>query len=365
MSQEESSSKLSRRQVLQLAGGSVMAGALGCSPGEGAGELSDSEPTSSSHDQPNPAAPLSELKDKVAFITGGSSGIGLGLARACKEEGMKVAISYMTEAHAEEARAKYFADDADRFLALKLDVTDRERMEEVADQIESHFGKIHLFVNNAGIALSSRVGEASYNDWDFALGVNLGGVVNGVHTFVPRLRAHGEPAQVVVTSSVSGHMAGGFPEASGGVYVTTKFAVVGLMEALREELLDTPIGVSIFCPGAVRSRIRRSNRNRPEHLWDRPPRQLSEEQRARLDEKESEGMDPLFCGRLALRGVKRNDLYIFTHPEFAPLVQERLEAIRLSFPTPPVGDKGNLRNRIYGAEVSRLQRDRAAGVSAK
>lgn len=349
---DDGASKLSRRALLQLAGGSLLASSVGCSE-----ERRTPTTVRASHSVPNPEAPLSNLKGKVAFITGGSSGVGLGLARACMEEDMKVVISYMTQAHAEEAREEYFSDYKDSFMAVPLDVTDRVRMVEVADEIEARFGNLHLFINNAGVALGSRVGESSYNDWDFLMGVNLGGVINGVYTFVPRIRAHGEPAQVVVTSSVNGHMAGGHPDRRGGVYVTTKYAVTGLMEALREELFGTNIGVSIFCPGGVQSRIRESNRNRPEHLWDNPPEDKSEEEKARLKQLESQGMDPLECGRLALRGIKRNDLFIFTHPEYAPIVEERLEAVRLSFPTPyPPTERR--RPLIYGPEVARLQNDR-------
>ena len=355
MSFEEQSSKLSRRSLIQLAGGSLLAAStLGCLHSEA--EQPVTQPDRFSHEQPNPQAPLRELKDKVAFITGGSSGVGLGIARACYEEGMKVVISYLTEAHAQEAKEEYFADAGERFLMFKLDVTDRQRMVEVADEIEAAFGHIHLLVNNAGVANLSQVGEASYNDWDFILGVNLGGVINGVHTFVPRMRAHGEPAQVVATSSIAGHMAGGYPNRGGGVYTTSKFAVVGLMESLRQELHETNIGVSVFCPGPVQSRIRRSDRNRPEHLRDRPAVELTEEERSRQKEMESQGMDPLESGRLVLRGVKRNDLYIFSHPEYADLVQERLEAIQLSFPTPPV-DIERRRPLIYGPEVARLKQD--------
>lgn len=358
--EEERPPKLSRRGLLRLAGTSLVINALGCSaPKPPEESVKADAPGRSSHDSPNPTAPLRDLKDKVAFITGGSSGIGLGLAKACKEEGMKVVISYLTEAHAQEAR-EHFADAPGRFLALKMDVTDRAEMERVADQIEAAFGNIHLFVNNAGVAIRDRVGEASYKDWDFALGVNLGGVVNGVHTFVPRIVAHGEPAQVVATASISGHFAGGYPDRLGGVVVTTKFAVVGLMESLRVELFDSKVGVSIVCPGAVQSRLGQSNRNRPQRLQNGQPQAPPETVKAILKKMESEGMDPVVCGRLILRGVKRNDLYIFTHPEYAPAVGERLDAIRLSFPLPRV-DRDVRRSPIYGPEVARLKNDR--GVS--
>lgn len=301
-----------------------------------------------SHDTPNPMAPLRDLAGKVAFITGGSSGIGLGIARACSEAGMKVIITYRTPAHYEEART-YFDGEHAGFHAIRLDVTDRDGMARAADEAEKVFGKVHLLVNNAGVG-GGGVTQATFNDWDFAMGVNVMGVANGIQTFVPRMIAHGDPAHVLATSSMSGLFIGG----TATIYTTTKYAVVGLMESLRAELEPHNIGASAFCPGVVRSNIRDFNRNRPDELKNTAEEerqrnqerqrmmaqarsQMSEQQLEAMRERYSNGaMDPLECGRKVLRGVRRNDLFIITHPEYGQGIEDRNEAL---FRSIPVGDE--------------------------
>jgi len=320
----------------------------------------------SNHELPNPTAPLRDLAGKVAFITGGSSGIGLGIARACAEAGMKVIITYRTPEHYEEAK-NYFQSDNAGFHAIRVDVTDRDGMAQAADEAEKVFGKVNLLVNNAGVG-GGAVTQATFNDWDFAVGVNILGVANGVQIFVPRMIAHGEPAHVVSTSSMSGLFIGG----TATLYTTTKYAVVGMMESLRAELVSHNIGVSAFCPGVVRSNIRDFNRNRPEDLKNpasveqernqqmqrmraqsRP--QMTREQMAALQERYSNGaMDPLECGRKVLRGVRRNDLFIITHPEYGQGIEDRCEALTLSIPSgdePAPPDRIAIEERVLTAQV--------------
>jgi len=135
--------------------------------------------------------PLAEVNGKVAFITGGSSGIGLGMARAFSAAGMKVIITYRREQHRDEA-LKLLGPDNAGVHALKLDVTDRDGFARAADEAEKLFGKVHLLASNAGVGIRAGVAEATFKDWDWGLGVNLGGVINGVSTLLPRMRAHGE-----------------------------------------------------------------------------------------------------------------------------------------------------------------------------
>ena len=174
---------------------------------------------------------------------------------------------------------------------------------------------------------------ATYDDWDWARSVNIDGVFNGIHAFLPLIQAHGEGGHVVSVSSV-----GGLVAAKAGVYSATKFAVVGMMEGLRTELRGSNIGVSVYCPGGINSNIRDSDRNRPAYLGDtRPPGQdvldFPEDLRRRVPDpdKDGPGMDPLEAGAWVLRGVQNNDLFILSHPEFEPAVRDRSEALLGSF----------------------------------
>src|SRR6185312_4302586 len=145
------------------------------------------------------------MKGKVAFVTGGASGIGLGIAKKLVESGMKVVIADLRQDHIDETKA-WFEDrqQARNVHFIRLDVTDRAAMAAAADETEQVFGKLHVVVNNAGVGIEGPLKDATYDDWDFGMGVNLGGVINGVQTFVPRIRAHGEGGHVVSTASLAG-----------------------------------------------------------------------------------------------------------------------------------------------------------------
>ncbi|MGB6452472.1 MAG: SDR family NAD(P)-dependent oxidoreductase, partial [Steroidobacteraceae bacterium] len=299
---------------------------------------------------------------KVAFITGGDSGIGLGMARAFAEAGMKIVITYRTKRHLDQAM-EALRSAGSGVHAINVDVTDRPGMEKAADEATSVFGKIHVLVNNAGVAVFAPLTTATYNDWDWGIGVNLNGVFNGVHTFLPRMRAHGEGGQIVATSSIAGLIVDDGP----GIYSTSKFAVVGMMEALRAELADTNIGVSVFCPGIVNTDIGESNRNRPASLSDptgnQPPpdpKMMARMRAAMRRMGPPPGMDPLEAGRLVLRGIRNNDLYILNTPEFEADLRARSEAILASM---PVGLKVpqarvTMERMIMGKSIYAAERDR-------
>jgi len=279
-------------------------------------------------------APLTSLAGKVAFITGGSSGIGLGIARACRDAGMKVAFTYRRREHRDSALAELGGEGAD-VRAIELDVTDRDVFARAADDTERAFGGVHLLVCNAGVGIRAGAAEATFKDWDWGLGVNLGGVINGVTTFLPRLRARADGAHIVATSSSAGLVAGG----KVGVYITSKFAVLGLMESLRDELDGSNVGVSVFCPGFIRSNLVESEKMRPAALVNEiakpstlPP---SPEEEAMMRKFMAVAMDPVAAGRCVLDGVRRNDLYILTHAEFDQPVRERMAALLASFPAAP------------------------------
>jgi NAD(P)-dependent dehydrogenase (short-subunit alcohol dehydrogenase family) len=272
--------------------------------------------------------PLAEVAGKVAFITGGSAGIGLGMARAFSAAGMKVVFTYMREDHRDKALA-LFAKDNPGVHAIRLDTTDRDGMVRAADEAEREFGPVHLLCNNAGVGITSFVSNASWQDWDWAMAVNVNGVFSGIRTFLPRMRAHGQGAHILTTSSSGGLIAGML-----GVYCTTKFAVVGMMESLRAEMAGQNIGVSIFCPGLVKSEIMNVERNRPAQYAN--PQTKQEPPPGDRDQAFAElmalAMDPLEAGEKVLAGIRRNDLYILTHEEFSGPVRDRYEAMRLSFP---------------------------------
>ena len=274
---------------------------------------------------------MEHVEGKVAFVTGGASGIGLGIAKAFTGAGMKVVIADLRDDHIEQTRTWFEENQRnDAVHILKLDVTDRAAYERAAYEAEARFGKIHVLCNNAGIGISNGVSDASYKDWDWGVDVNLNGVFNGVHTILPRIRKHGEGGHIVNTASMGGIL----QYSRAGVYITTKYAVVGLSEALNFELANENIGVSAFCPGGVRTNIREWEKTRPERYTEAktadgpggppPGFKFTPEMMETLGKM---SWEPEQVGEMVLEGVRRNKLYIFTSPEFRPGVIERFEAI--------------------------------------
>ena len=308
-------------------------------------------------------APLREVQGKVAFITGASSGIGLGQAHVFHAAGMKVAIGYIRDDQREEAAAG-FTHDLDRLHWVKADVTSREQMNAAALDVEAHFGKVHLVSANAGVGMGASVANATYNDYDWCVSVNQTGVFNTLREFLPLLRKHGEGAHFVATSSMNGLL----PVTNGnaGIYTMTKFAVLGMIEALRAELDATgePIGASAFCPGFVTTKIGEVDLNRTGRFAGtktegaRAPSAANAPRRA--PGAPFVGMDPIEAGERVLRAIRDNELFIVSHVEFGPGIQERNEAIMASVhPETPPADRVamevvNLRNPLYPAERDRL-----------
>lgn len=270
--------------------------------------------------------PMTEVVGKVAFITGGSSGIGLGIARAFIEAGMRVVVTYRTKRHMEEAM-NYFRHARSRIHAISVDVTDRKGMEEAAAETLRVFGKVHVLCNNAGVLGFGGIDSTSHDDWHWTMNVNVNGVFNGVHAFLPLIQANGEGGQIITTASIAGLLA--HPGSTS--YVASKFAVVGMMESLRAELADSKVGVSLFCPGMVQSNIIDSSRNRPsaavESRFNKDKQLLSS-----LSNSLKNAMDPLKAGEAVLEGIRKNNLYIFTHSEYEIAMRNRSDALAASFP---------------------------------
>jgi NAD(P)-dependent dehydrogenase (short-subunit alcohol dehydrogenase family) len=281
---------------------------------------------------------VEDVEGKVAFVTGGASGIGLGIAKVFAANGMKVVIADTRQDALDEAMT-YFKAKKLPVHAIRLDVTDREAYVRAADEAERVFGSIHVLINNAGVgAGGGPIQTTTYKDWDFGLSINIGGVVNGITTILPRILKHGEGGHIVSTSSTAGLCV----VAGCVVYNTSKYAVAGMMETIATDLQGTNVGASVLFPGPVATNLGVSTQiNRPASLRNEveerrapPP---GAQQRPPMDQ--SDFMDPVEMGERVLRGIKRNDLFINTHPEFRAGYAVRSEAILRSIPDEPPNAK--------------------------
>jgi NAD(P)-dependent dehydrogenase (short-subunit alcohol dehydrogenase family) len=301
---------------------------------------------------------MQDLAGKTAFVTGGASGIGLGIAKALNKAGMKVVIADIRQDHLDEAVAEL--GGGEDVLALKLDVTDRAAFAAAADAAEARFGKIHLLVANAGIGVVGPVELASYGDWDWSTSVNLGGVINGVVTIQPRILAHGEGGHIVSTASMSGLM----PHPGAVIYTTTKAAVIGMMEAMRGELEGRGVICSAFCPGAVATNIQESGKTRPDKYADTG---YAESDKRRQG---SANFGHLFMtreevGERVREGIEGDELFICTHKEFLDGVTERAAAMVAAIPERAENEEYKsmfaflMLNPIHAAERDRQNRKNA------
>jgi len=260
--------------------------------------------------------PMRELTERVAVVTGGGSGIGAGIARALAGRGMKLVIADVDEEAAHRVAAELEAGGG-RACAVRVDVARPEDLERLAETAWARFGGTHVLCNNAGVAQGGVLHELGPHDWRWLWSVNVEGVVNGCRAFVPRLLEQGGLAHVVNTASVGGFLSGPVL----GMYSATKYAVVAYSEALRLELADCGIGVSVLCPGWTDTHLGRASRNRPAELGTAP------DGLEIITPGMSEGLHPDAVGRHALRGIEEDALYVFTHPEFGPLLRERFDRV--------------------------------------
>ena len=266
---------------------------------------------------------MQNLEGKTAFVTGGASGIGLGIAKALLGAGMRVVIADIRDDHL-SAATEELAGGAN-VLAVKLDVTNRDQFAAAADSAEAAFGKIHLLVNNAGVGLVGPTDLATFSDWDWVNGVNVGGAINGVVTILPRILAHGEGGHIVCTASMSALV----PVGGTTIYSAGKAYVTSMMECMRPEFEPRGVICSAFCPGAVQSNIAESGKTRPA--------ELAETGYAEADKRRqsSGSLTHLFqtkeeVGQRVLQGILNDELYILTHHEFLEGVRERGEATTLA-----------------------------------
>lgn len=297
---------------------------------------------------------MQNLEGRTAFVTGGASGIGLGLVRALLAEGCKVAIADVREDAIAAALATL---DNREVMGVALDVASRTGFAAAADRVEAEFGPVSLLFNNAGVNLFQPIEESSYDDWDWVLGVNLGGVVNGVATFVPRMQQRGGDCHIVNTASMAAFLCG----PSAGIYNTAKAAVRGLSESLRYSLAPHGIGVSLLLPGLVKSQIHASDAVRPDAL--KANAKASDPVfAARLASVHAYGMEPDVIAARVLQAVREDRFYIFSHPEFREELSEVFDEILEAFQEYPA-DPG-LEQRL-GFEATRRERYAEARRSAR
>ena len=265
---------------------------------------------------------------KTAFITGGVSGIGFGIARAFAAAGMTLILSYRNEAYRAEAECWFAAEGHPLPRFVKLDVTDRNGFAAAAAEA----GKVHVLVNNAGVSVFGPTDEASYADYDWIMGVNFGGVVNGLVSFLPGMKAHGEGGHIVNVASMAAYLSG--PQA--GIYTASKFAVRGLTESLRYNLAPYGIGVSLMCPGLTKTNAWDSALKRPEGFAESGFKPADRAELEQFGTAFDLGMDPLEVGRKTLAGMTENRGLILTHPEFAEDFEEIYRSSIEALPDEPV-----------------------------
>jgi len=270
---------------------------------------------------------MRELNGKTAFVTGGASGIGFALCRAFAEAGMKVMLADIeTDALAAAVRSlNHFGPNV---RSVICDVADPGSVESAAKASYEAFGNVHVVYNNAGVgAAVGNIDNISLDNWRWVLDVNLMGVLHGIRTFLPHIRAHGEGGHIVNTASMAGMLTGwqGF-----NPYPASKFAVVAMSEGLATQLKPLGIGVTVLCPGFVRTRILESGRNRPERYG--PPQALDAAtpagaMAAQVAELVQSGLEPSHVALQVLAAIREDELYVFTHPGRRAQVEERFAAI--------------------------------------
>lgn len=256
---------------------------------------------------------MSDWQGRVAFISGGVSGLGLGIAKACSDAGMRLALSYRNEAYRAQAAAWFAANGREEPLWVRLDVMDRAGWAAAADAVEAHFGEVHVLINNAGVSVFGDTAEASHADYDWIMGVNFGGVANGIVAFLPKLKAASGRRHVTNIASMAGYLSG--PQA--GIYTASKFAVRGLTESLRYNLVPLGIGCSLVCPALIATNAWDSAFRRPDEFAGSGFGDIDREELTKFGAVFSAGMDPHEAGRRIVAGMGQGKGLIFTHPEFA------------------------------------------------
>jgi NAD(P)-dependent dehydrogenase (short-subunit alcohol dehydrogenase family) len=259
---------------------------------------------------------MDSVKDKVAVVTGGASGIGRELCRALGRGGARLVVADLDEAGMQRTVAAVKEAGADA-ISVKTDVSRLEDVQALAERAFAEWGAVHVLCNNAGVSVHGGLETATHRDWQWVMGVNLWGVIHGIEAFVPRMIAQHQAGHIVNTASMAGLIA----SQSLGIYNTTKYAVVGLSETLQKDLRAYNIGVSVLCPMGVATAIGDSARNRPAHLKnpDRPAGESGDDFTLI-----GRTLTPEHVAERVLRAILANRLYVITH-------EEGLEPLRRRF----------------------------------
>jgi NAD(P)-dependent dehydrogenase (short-subunit alcohol dehydrogenase family) len=278
---------------------------------------------------------MKEFAGKVAVVTGGASGIGRAIAEWCVRADVKVVLADVEEDALRRAGEELEAMGG-TVLAVKTDVAKRAEVEALADRAFERFGAVHLLFNNAGVAAGGAPWEASWNDWEWVIGVNLWGVIHGVKVFTPRMLAQNAECHIVNTASGAGLIAGGFS----APYSATKHAVVALSESLYFGLQqrNALVKVSVLCPGIVRTNIAFCQRNRPPELQDEPVAPSAEmaEGRARFDAVMAGAMPASEVADQVFEAIRKEQFYVLSDAKWMDLVRLRVDKlVRLENPENP------------------------------
>ncbi len=265
---------------------------------------------------------MQDFENSVGFITGGAGGIGYGVAAALGRRGMHLVLADI-EVDTLEASAEVLRSKGMQVSTEVLDVSDANAYAHVAQRVLATHGKLNFLFNNAGIATNTLSGESSLSDWRWTLDVNVLGVVHGIENYLGPMRESGEPGYIINTASLAGHLG----NVGMGAYCASKFAVVGYSEVLRLELEDSAIDVSVLCPAWVRTRIAQSRRNHPSNA-DRPLQEMELEVDRIIAE---EGISVESLAERVLEGMASRTFYLFSHADFWPMVEERLQRIHADY----------------------------------
>jgi NAD(P)-dependent dehydrogenase (short-subunit alcohol dehydrogenase family) len=269
---------------------------------------------------------MKDFKGKTAFVTGGAGGIGLSMARALGREGAHVVLADIDKSAAQDAANRLISEQI-KAVAVRCDVSERDSVREAALEAIAAFGKVHIVCNNAGVGVGGPIGEVEPKSWDWIIDVNLKGVVYGVETFVPLIKSHGEGGHIVNTASMAGMISPPGMEP----YSATKFAVVAMSEGWFMQLAPENIGVSVLCPGFVKTRIHESGRVRQEKYGAPQLDPGTGEQRQMAAQMVLSGIDPDIVGNRVVECIEANELYIFTHPAMRDFVKMRFAQIMAAF----------------------------------
>ncbi len=272
---------------------------------------------------------MKSLEGKTAFVTGAASGIGLGIATALAQAGVKVMLCDIEKDALDKAVAGLRETNAD-VAGVLADVSLKDNLQRAADETIARFGKVHILVNNAGVGGGGDYGTWNDAGWNWVLGVNLLSVVWGIEIFGPLIEKHGEGGQIVSTASIAGMVALTNPS-----YDVTKFGVVALSEDLRPKLAARGIGVSVLCPGVIRTNIVSSGRNIPDRFAGQiqtvPTEGPGTEMLKAVTEAIAKGIDPLYVGELVREAIEGDWPHIFTDLQFEPHVEARFATIKQGF----------------------------------